>query len=349
LFTAAVNESVHMTRSKIHSLLIAGLLWLISCHSIAQPEAVPALAAWQQLIDTLRASQNPINVDAQLSEAYAGLGNSLQTLEQHADAIAAYDQALQLLRENKGLYTLDQLPVLQARLESSQALANWQEVDAGRQLAWLITMKNPDTSSELRYQTLRELGLWKLRAAEEDLLPNSLEDAREMSELYRQQLAQPDLRAAYQGRALSLANVYLDLAALEFLQAKQQLELPLSSFGVNGQRTVSEMFCESIPTPDGRMRQVCRNVQVPNMDYFMSLSDRRYGATWDHLNAMEDAVLEAWKVLLPEVETQNRDAALTLLTEVHRLTDTFNDFVAKNARKRTGSRIAAPTGSKIRR
>jgi len=338
-----------MTGSKVFLLRLAGLLWLANATVFAQPEAPPALASYQKLIAELESRQSTLGADSALGEAYSGLGNTLQTLGQHADALKAYDEALQALRENKGLYTLDQLPVLEARLDSSEALSNWQEVDAGRQLAYLISTKNPDAISDLRYKALRELGLWKLRAAEEELLPNSLHDAREVSELYRKELEQPDLRAAYQGKALSLANVYLDLAALEFLQAKKQLELPLSSFGVNGQRSVTEMFCETMPTADGRGRQVCRNLQVPNLDYFMSLSNRRYAATWDHLNPMQEAVLEAWEVLLPEVETHNRDAALALLVQVHSLTDAFNDFVAKNARKQTGSRIAAPTGSKIRR
>jgi hypothetical protein len=89
-------------------------------------------------------------------------------------------------------------------------------------------------------------------------------------------------------------------------------------------------------------------MQVPNMDYFMSLSDRKYREVQRHLDATQDAVLEAYAVLRNEVETPNRAAALSLLSEVHRLTDAHNDFTAANAR-RTGSRIAAPTGSIIAR
>jgi hypothetical protein len=87
---------------------------------------------------------------------------------------------------------------------------------------------------------------------------------------------------------------------------------------------------------------------VPNLDYFMGLSDRKYGQIRDHLDAMKESVLEAYDVLLAEVGTPNRDEALILLAEVHRLTDAFNGFVAENSRK-TESRIAAPTGSIIRR
>jgi hypothetical protein len=83
------------------------------------------------------------------------------------------------------------------------------------------------------------------------------------------------------------------------------------------------------------------------MDYFMGLSDRKYEQIRDHLDAMEDAVLDAYAVLLGEVETQNRSDALTLLSEVHRLTGAYNGFVAENAR-RTGTRIAPPTGSILR-
>lgn len=350
-----------MMRSNILPLLLAGPLWLATLHGYAQqalvasaPAAAVAadedqLARYQQLIAELQNRQNNFGDSAGLSEAYAGLASSLQKLERHEEAVKAYDQALQLLRESSGLYALEQLPLLQAQLVSSQALKSWQQVDADRHLAYTIVLKNPAATIAQRYQALRELGLWKLRVGEDGLLPNSISDARDAAELYREELEQPEIRAAYEGKALSLANLYLDLAALEFLQAKKQLALPLSSYGTGGQRTTTEMFCETLPTADGRGRQVCRNIQVPDMNYFMSLSDRKYGATWDHLNAMQDAVLEAWAVLLPEVETHNRDAALALLTEVHSLTGAFNDFVAKNAGKRTGSRIAAPTGTRISR
>jgi len=335
-----------MTRqSKACSLSFIGLWWLLCLKGVAQPESSAAPASYEQLIATLQSSQNESATG--LSEAYLGLGNSLQTLERHDDAVGAFGQALQLLREDKGLYALDQIPLLQARLISNQALQAWQDVDADRHLAYRIALKNPAAGVDLHYQTLRELGLWKLKAAEEALLQDPLEQTSEAAALYREELGQADIGILYKGKALSLANLYLDLAALEFLQARKKLALPLSAYVEGGQRQTNEMFCETLPTADGRGRQVCRNIQVPNMDYFMALSDRKYAATWEHLEAMQEAVLEAWEVLLPEVETQNRDDALALLSEVHRLTDAFNDFVAKNARKRADTRIAAPTGSRI--
>ncbi|MES2627178.1 MAG: tetratricopeptide repeat protein [Pseudomonadota bacterium] len=316
--------------------------------SLPEAETSSSRASYEQLIADLQITQNSSGATTALSEAYTGLGNSLQTLGRHEDAVVAYEQALQLLRQSKGLYELEQLPVLQARLVSNQALAAWQDVDTGRYLAYQIALRNPGAGIALHYQTLRELGLWKLRAAEDDLLQNSLDGVQEAAALYRLELERPGIRAAYQNNALFLANLYLDLAALEFLQARKKLELPLSAYVEGGQRTVTEMYCETIPMPGGRERQVCRSMQVPNMDYFMSLSNKKYSTTWEHLNAMQDAVLEAYAVLLPEVATEHRDDALTLLSEVHNLTDAFNDFVAQNAR-RTGSRIAGPTGSRINR
>jgi tetratricopeptide (TPR) repeat protein len=313
-----------------------------------QTETLSALTSYQQLITELETRPNALAAGMELGEAYYGLGNSLQALERHEEAVQAFDMALQHLRKNKGLYDLEQLPVLQAQLDSSMALAAWDKVDADRQLAHLIALKNPAASIERRYQTLRELGLWKLRAADEELLPDFLDDAKEAAELYQQELERPDLRASYQGRPLFVANLYLDLAAIEFMQAKKRLAMPLSSFVEGGQRTLTQMYCETIPTPDGRGRQVCRNIQVPNMDYFMSLSDKKFRDTQYHLDAMQDSVLEAYKVLLAEVDTQNRDEALKLLAEVHRLTRVYNDFLAQNSRK-PGSRIAPRTGSRINR
>lgn len=334
-----------MFRAQLLLLPFASLSWLASAHAA---EAVDAAALHQQLVAELQSLPSDAGVELRLGTAWYELGRSLQQQGRHDEAVAAFDQALDALRKNKGLYDLDQLPVLQARLDSSEALEGWREVDAGRQLAYFITLRNPEAGVERRYQALRELGLWKLHAAEEELLPNALADARAAATLYRQELEQENLRADYAGRPLQVANLYLDLAALELLQARQKLALPLSEYYAGGQRTEVQVFCETIATPDGRTRQVCRSLQVPSLDYFMGLSDRKYDQIRDHLDAMKAAVLEAYDVLLPQVETQDRADALALLGEVHRLTDAFNEFVAENARK-TESRIASPTGSLIRR
>jgi tetratricopeptide (TPR) repeat protein len=306
-----------MTRSKTFLLPIAGLLSLTCFDSVAQTPG----------------------------ESYYSLGTSLQEQERHEEAVEAFDDALQLLRENGGLYDLEQLPILQARLDSTQALSSWEDVDAGKQLAYQIAVRNPAAGTSTRYQTLRELGLWKLRVAEEGLLPNSLNGVRDAASLYRRELDQPDIRAAYD--TISISNLYLDLAALEFLQAKEKLALPLSEYSTGGSRTTTQMYCQTIYGPDGRAREVCRSVQVPNLEYFMGLSDRKYDQIRDHLDAMKESVLQAYEVLLREVGTPNRTEALALLAEVHRLTDAFNGFVAENSRK-SESRIAAPTGSIIR-
>jgi hypothetical protein len=340
-----------MTPSKIRLLAtVAGLLWL-PCLCFAQDTSAEAssisssstAAAYEQRIADLQVRQAS---GLELSEAYFGLGMALQRQQQHEAAVEAFDNALQALRENTGLYDLEQLPVLQARLDSTQALASWEDVDAGKRLAYQITAKNPAAGSDRRYQTLRELGLWKLRVAEESLLSNSLDGVRDAAALYRHELDEPNLRAAYD--TLSLSNLYLDLAALEFLQAKQKLALPLSEYTTGGSRTTTETYCQTIYTADGRAREVCRSLQVPNLEYFMGLSDRKYDQIRDHLDAMRESVLQAYDVLLGEVATPNQSEALVLLAEVHRLTDAFNGFVAENARK-TESRIAAPTGSIIRR
>ena len=111
--------------------------------NLLHTEVAQAVSSYLQLITELETRQSSVAVDVELSEAYYGLGNALQTLGRHEEAVEAFDKALQALRKNKGLYELEQLPLLQARLDSSQALAAWREVDAGRQLAYLITLKNP--------------------------------------------------------------------------------------------------------------------------------------------------------------------------------------------------------------
>src|SRR5690606_33828807 len=143
----------HMLQATACLLPAVGLVWLGCFHVCAHAaESVAAPGSYEHLIADLQARPQSADVAMQLGEAYFALGRSLQERERHAEALLAFDDALQLLRENRGLYELEQVPVLQARLDSSQALAEWRDVDAGRQLAYLITLKNPDAGSERRYQ-----------------------------------------------------------------------------------------------------------------------------------------------------------------------------------------------------
>lgn len=85
------------------------------------------IAAYRARIGDILANSNPYSVE--LREQYDALGTLLQRAGQHEDAIKAFESAMHIDRVNGGLYTLDQIPVVEKMIASHDALGNWSDVN----------------------------------------------------------------------------------------------------------------------------------------------------------------------------------------------------------------------------
>lgn len=80
--------------------------------------------------------------------------------DEHVFALVAIERALQVLRANSGLYTLEQVPLLTLRLESEEALGNDAAVWAVEQELLTLARRHPDdpqTVPVLRYVADRQM------------------------------------------------------------------------------------------------------------------------------------------------------------------------------------------------
>lgn len=85
------------------------------------------ITAYRARIDDTRANASPYS--SELREQYAALGTLLQQSGDHEEAIEAFESAMHIDRVNTGLYTLDQIPIVEKIIASHEALGHDTEVD----------------------------------------------------------------------------------------------------------------------------------------------------------------------------------------------------------------------------
>lgn len=94
----------------------------------ADPVNVQAdISAYRARINDTQANANPYSHE--LREQYDALGTLLQQSGEHEEAMKAFEAAMHIDRVNAGLYTLDQIPVVEKLMASHDALGNTSEVD----------------------------------------------------------------------------------------------------------------------------------------------------------------------------------------------------------------------------
>lgn len=286
--------------------------------------------AYRQTINAIESRQGVFTLE--LSEAYAGLGTALRALGQHREAVDAFGKALQALRIGYGLDDLRQLAVLEQLRATHERLADWDDVDTYNHLIFYVAKHNKEATQELRVKSLLNLGRWIRKAATEDLISDLDANAKDLAELYDNELSQLEATAPYTDRGTHLAALYLDLAATELSEAKRKYNLPISEFqtpGAGEQRTTTQQQCFTAVDRTGRTVQACTNpVEMPNINYYLQPNAQKHTEIRRHLAAVENRVMQAFRIV--QSDPAGEDTQAELLDEVHRLTGEYNDFIALN-------------------
>ncbi|QIB66041.1 hypothetical protein [Kineobactrum salinum] len=79
---------------------------------------------------------------AALPEQLLSLGRSLQQQGRHREALTVFKRGTHLARVTSGLYSPEQLPLLQAEIESLQVLQNYQLADARQRYLYRVQMRS---------------------------------------------------------------------------------------------------------------------------------------------------------------------------------------------------------------
>ena len=84
-----------------------------------------------------------------LSEQLLSLGLALQTQGRHDEAIGLFKRGVHLARVNDGLYSTQQIPLLQGQISSHIALADYAQADERQHYMYRVQVRNKDNGDPL--------------------------------------------------------------------------------------------------------------------------------------------------------------------------------------------------------
>lgn len=124
---AVTSAGAAVTAGDTAETTVAGVLSspADSADSGTNPDA--DIAAYRARILDTQADESPYS--SALREQYDALGTLLQRTGAHTDAIEAFASAMQIDRVNGGLFTLEQIPLVQKIIASHSNLGNFDEVN----------------------------------------------------------------------------------------------------------------------------------------------------------------------------------------------------------------------------
>ena len=153
------------------ALLIAGALAASSALAEVPPATGSAEAADTRALEQRRALQAAItDLESEygayspvLPERLLSLGLALQAEGRHAEAAAVFKRGTHLARVSTGLYSTDQLPLLESEIISLQALGDYRAVDERQRYLERVQSK-ADLTPEQRVRGLLQQGDWQRQA-----------------------------------------------------------------------------------------------------------------------------------------------------------------------------------------
>jgi tetratricopeptide (TPR) repeat protein len=157
--SAAPGAAVRVARGAV-----AALVWAAAMASALQAADDPQedIGAVLQTVRELEAEYGAY--DQRVGEQLLGLGVAYTGAGQHPEAIDALRRALQINRINEGLYSLNQLPIIDLIMENQRATRRWRDLaDSYDLLAW-VCRRNYAPDDPRLLPILKRLRAWHINA-----------------------------------------------------------------------------------------------------------------------------------------------------------------------------------------
>ena len=133
------------------------------------PESDPAFGQRSDSIRRYNSAVSDIELDGGawdggLVEELASLGRLQQQQGNHIGAIQTLDRAIHVNRINSGLYTLEQIPVVEQLIQSHMALGDWEEADIYNNYLYHVQQKAYGFDDPRLIPVLERLATWNIQA-----------------------------------------------------------------------------------------------------------------------------------------------------------------------------------------
>jgi len=121
---------------------------------------------------------------ADLPEQMLSLGLALQQQDRHSEALAVFKRGVHLARINNGLYSAEQIPLLQGEIKSAAALGEYGHVDQLQEYLYRVQQRGLPVGEE-RANALVKQATWQFNAYQLGLGESGPERLLSMWDLYR--------------------------------------------------------------------------------------------------------------------------------------------------------------------
>jgi hypothetical protein len=215
--------------------------------------------------------------DPALIEAYGDLGRLFTDMADYQSAIQVYGDALQVARINTGLYSEEQLPVIESLIDSNSQLKAWDEVDNWEELSYHIASRLFEFTDPRYMTSIEGYGGWKLRVMRENLLEQSFQGlnrtASDLSRFYEKAIASMEIQVGLQPE--SLLQVIYGKSQADLSIARAAARTPYTAFQGTANPYISQTRCRNVRNSQGVMVRTCYTVQVENPRYRQSQRDAK--------------------------------------------------------------------------
>ena len=166
-----------------------------------------------------------------LSEQLLSLAEALQRQGRHEEAVKAYKRGSHLARINGGLYTAEQIPLLQGEIRSHMAMQNYEDADE-RQFYLYRVQKRSLESGDLLARSLMEQARWHERAYYLSLDEDAYVRLLNMWDMYR--LALTDIAQREGDTSMALLEPLQGMLQSQYMISAHQMDSGGGGFSAGG-------------------------------------------------------------------------------------------------------------------
>ena len=173
-----------------------------------------AIDEYRQRIEDLEAEHGAYG--AGIDEQLLALGHALQRRGAHEEAVSLFRRAMLINRVNEGLYSLNQVPMIERMIESQISMNEWEDANDNHEYLFWLHAKNYGEKDPRMLPIIDQLSSWHLQAYIDEKGATLFEHLINATNLYAlavdiisQNFGANDLRLVEALRGLKATNYYL--------------------------------------------------------------------------------------------------------------------------------------------
>lgn len=233
------------------------------------------LQARRLAIETIQSEQGIYSPD--LQEAYSDLALFYDEIEDFESAVSTLGDALQITRINTGLYSEQQLPLINQMIGSNSRLQEWESVDDLHELMLHISSRLYELDSSPYLLAAEGYGSWKLRLLRENLLELSARGlsntADNLSGYYESLIRRVEAQEG--GNSEDLLKILYGKTEVDLALASYIARIPYTAFEGTASPYINQTRCQNVRNAAGATVRQCYNVRVENPRYRQSQRDAK--------------------------------------------------------------------------